>query len=171
MPITVTLTEAEYARAVNEGNARTNNCLTRGYKDKHGAEQLGAARGRDISVLGCLGETAAAKSLGLAWTPGSFHDLGADGVGDFEIRTTERHSNSLIVRPDDHDERIYILVTTEDPQRRTFTVQGWYPCRGAKLRTEFKRAPNGRPAAWFIPASALIDMRFLPKSSVPNIAA
>lgn len=168
MAITVVLNDQEQAYPKFVGNQRTDQALARGYRDKHGAEVFGAQRGRDISVLGALGEAAAAKALGLPYTPGQFHDLGADGVGDFEIRTTEKHSNSLIIREAD-PERIFILVTTED--RRTYIVQGWMPSKAARLNASWRRAPGGRPPAWFVPGACLIDIRWLPLKPVADYAA
>jgi hypothetical protein len=156
--IAVTLNDQEVAWACYIARQRHESCLKKGIADKYGA-----TGGYSLDEQGALGEYAVAKALGVQWTPGvdTFSAEGGDGVGKFEVRTGGRHNYSLIIRPADKDERVFILATTED--RRTFFVHGWMTAIGAKRVASWKRAPNGRPPAWFVPQGALIDLRFLPR--------
>jgi hypothetical protein len=64
----------------------------------------------------------------------------------------------LIVRKDDKDEAIFILVTGLAPR---YTVRGWAYAKECK-REEFWTTHGKRPPAYFFPQSALRSMESLP---------
>ncbi len=61
------------------------------------------------NILGSLGERAVSKFLGLPMTGASVNYPSAD-VGNVEVRTAGFHLASLIVKPNDHDGRAFVLV-------------------------------------------------------------
>lgn len=72
-------------------------------------------------------------------------------VAGYEIRWGEDRDSSLIIRPNDNPEAMYILVVGRVPD---FWLIGGI--RGLQARRDkWQRAPNNRKPAWFVPQSAL----------------
>jgi hypothetical protein len=113
-------------------------------------------RGKDamweIHVLGALGECAFAKATGRYWS-GSVNTFtsGGDVGRTIQVRTRSSHDYDLIVRDEDKDEDIYVLVTGGPEE---FVVHGWMPCRDAKHPT-FRNNYGNYGEAYFVPSSAL----------------
>jgi len=108
--------------------------------------------------LGAVGEFVASLAIGVPWRgPGMFR--GDDLVGGYQVRTTERLNGSLILRPKDPSDSIYILVVG-GPLK--WYVPGWILGRDGKLK-EFWDSPGygGRPSAYFIPQLALKPIKDL----------
>lgn len=103
-------------------------------------------------VVGACGEMVVAKALDCYWIPSvnTFH-VESDLRRDVEVRATAGTSNRLIVRANDPDDRMYVLVVGEPP---TMTVVGWIYGHEAK-RDEWRDNPHGHRPAWFVPQSAL----------------
>jgi hypothetical protein len=122
--------------------------IWKGLENKHGIED---DEGWSADIEGAAGEMAAAKALNLYCShPVNTFKGGAD-VGEYEIRTTSKSSNKLIVRDRDDNDRPFVLVTGTAPH---FTVHGWIMGKDAK-QEKWKKAPNDRPPAWFVPQSSL----------------
>lgn len=101
-------------------------------------------------VEGACAEVAVAKLLNKFWCGGVGTFKNPD-VGNYQVRWTHREDGCLIVRPTDADHEYFILVTGTIPN---YKVIGWI--KGALAKKEiWKRGPNGRPAAYFVPQSAL----------------
>ncbi len=101
-------------------------------------------------IQAAAGELAVAKCLGLYWD-GSVNTLKRGDVGRLQVRSTSLPNGSLIVREGDTGDDLFVLVIGSIP---FFRVVGSMYARDAKSDT-FRRAPNGRPAAYFVPQSAL----------------
>ncbi len=101
-------------------------------------------------IQGAAAELAVAKHLNRYWD-GSVNTYKRGDVGFLQVRSTPLLDGSLIVREGDADNDVFVLVVGSIP---TFRVVGSISARDAK-DTSFRRAPNGRPAAYFVPQSAL----------------
>jgi hypothetical protein len=105
-----------------------------------------------IHILGALGECAFAKATNRYWN-GSVNTFKAGGdVGDsIQIRTRSRHSYDLIVRDNDRDSDVFVLVTGGP---HDFTIHGWMPASEAKQQ-KFRANYGNYGEAYFVPQSAL----------------
>jgi len=101
-------------------------------------------------IEGACGELAVAKALNVFWD-GSVNTFKQDDLPGLQVRTRRRHEYDLIVRPSDDDDARWVLVTGRCPAYR---VRGWILGSDAK-QPEWLREHGGRPAAYFVPASAL----------------
>lgn len=145
--ITVRLSKAEMLMASSVGAMRQISSLAAGRDDAHGA----AGNGWQMHIEGAMGELAAAKAMGRFWS-GTINSFGGADMGArIQVRTRSRHDYDLIVRDNDQDDHLFILVTGEAPEYR---VRGWISGSESK-RDCWRKSPNGRPEAWFVPASAL----------------
>lgn len=107
-------------------------------------------------IEGACGELAVAKVMGRYWG-GSINTYKMGGDIDstgWEVRTRSSHDYDLIVRDDDDDERVFILVTGSAPDYR---VQGWIRAADAK-RQEWQQNYGGHGLAYFVPHHALSEM-------------
>lgn len=144
----VELTPAELVIVTAVGALRHGEAMHAGRRDRHGAtsSEDGLAR----HILGAAGELAVAKVLGRYWGGDVCTFKGPD-VGGLQVRTRSSDDYDLIVRPDDADDEVFVLVTGT-PTR--LWVRGWIHGRDAK-RPEFLRSYGGRPAVWFVPHDEL----------------
>jgi hypothetical protein len=100
-------------------------------------------------IEGAVAELVVAKVTNRYWD-GSVNRFKADGdIGKLiQVRHTREHHNRLIVRPDDADDKPYVLVTGFN---LVYRVPGWILGRDAK-RPEWREAPvNRAPAYWVKP--------------------
>lgn len=143
----ITLTERDVAWATKIGQRRHAEALRMKLADKHGFR---GQDGEQIHIAGACGELACAKALNIAWdaTVNTFKHGG--DLGDLQVRTRSRPEYDLIVRPDDYDEDIFILVLGTNP----YHVVGWISGEDAK-QPQWRQAYGNRPAAYFVPQSEL----------------
>jgi hypothetical protein len=142
----VTLTRAEFAHAALVGLFRRVSSLSAKRQDRHGVQGTW-----DMDIEGACGECALAKARNMYWGATPFSKRDSGDVARYEVRTAPQPDHCLIIRPSDHDERYYILLTGTAP---TFTIRGWILGAHAK-RPEWQKEPNGRPPAYFVPQDAL----------------
>ncbi len=111
----------------------------------------GAGREHDwqYAIEGALGEFALAKYLDI-YIAGTGTFAGPD-VGGYEVRTRSKHSYDLIVRDEDEDDKTFWLVTGLNG---VYVIRGWILAGDAK-QEEYLAEHGGRPAAYFVPQSAL----------------
>jgi hypothetical protein len=76
------------------------------------------------------------------------------------VRTRSSHNYELIVRPDDNDDDIYVLVTGKCP---TYRIRGYIYGDRAKM-PEYMQTHGNRPAAFFVPHSKLLGIEDLRNS-------
>ena len=111
---------------------------------------------------GALGEIAVAKAANRYW--GGTVNVGkkVSDVGNFiEVRCREGHDKDLILRENDPDGRVMVLVTWEPDDMLLFKVWGWvYTEKGKK--EEYKSNPGGYGTCYLIPANKLNKMEDLP---------
>lgn len=145
----------EYAMASEIGRLRQLTSVRRGSADKHGFNGLGWSE----HIEGACGEMAVSKFLGVYWDGGIDTFKNADVGLTIQVRTRSSHSYELIVRPDDYDDDIYVLVTGKCP---TYRIWGHILGSEAK-RDEYLQTHGNRPAAYFVPHGKLNDINGLRK--------
>jgi hypothetical protein len=145
---TIQLDRYELFNAAFTGVLRHLSSLYRGSPDAHG---YNGEDGWTKHIEGAAGEVAAAKACNLFWGGSVNTFKGAGDVGIFEVRTRSRHDYELLVRPDDDDKRVFVLVTGRAPK---FVVRGWMRAGDAK-RDKWKHSHGGRPPAYFVPHDQL----------------
>lgn len=155
--ITITLTEWEYKQCVDVATTRMSVSIGAKLTDIAPDGEIRSYKERLIKdIVGVCGEVAVAKAAGLYWSPtvNTFHGK-PDIEPNLEVRTTENparaDSDCLIVRDNDPDERVYIMVTGEPP---VMTIRGWI--RGSDAKKDcYLRNPGGHRRAWFVPQEDL----------------
>lgn len=158
--IDVRLQGYEFFAAALVGVRRQIECVTRGMQNKHGLKGIGW----DENIEGACGECALAKGLGLYWS-GSINTFKIGGdVSGLEVRTRSERWHDLIVRRDDPENSIYVLVTGKAPE---YTLVGWIKGRDGK-RAEYLAAHGNREQAWFVPQEALLPIETLPVKGKSN---
>jgi hypothetical protein len=111
-------------------------------------------KGKDykIALDGLTAEYLVARETNQFWYPYK----GDCDVGlHVEVRQTRKEDGCLIVRPKDNTDADYFLVVGSFPYLR---IVGWIEGGFAK-DDDFIQAPAGRPPAYFVPQSALKEVR------------
>lgn len=148
---TVELTPQELMQAAMVGVMRAVSCIRDGRQHKHGAN---IDESWQMQIEGACGEAAHAKASGVWWSA-SVNTFKSEGdVGAVEVRTRSKDDYDLIVRKDDRDDAIYVLVVGRAP---CFRVVGWIHGLEAKAPV-FLASHGGREEAYFVPQSALNKM-------------
>ena len=149
----VTLAWHEYAMASEIGRLRQLAAIRRGSADQHGFNGLGWSE----HIEGACGEMAVSKLLGVYWDGGidtfKLPDIGSN----VQVRTRSLHNYELIIRSNDSNDDIFVLVTGRCPSYR---VWGYVLGREGK-RQEYLQTHGGRPAAYFVPHSRLSDINLM----------
>ena len=147
MTIHVRLTDIEVVMGTDVGEARNRFSAHRPHKANFKGD------GAKIHVLGALGEMAVAKASSLYWSPKAVPGGLDSEEGDFygiEVRTTEYGTGRLIVKRNDPENRVYLLVTGKAPN---FTVVGY--CSGDEAKNDQFWDSGQRSPAFFVPQSSL----------------
>lgn len=148
--VTVHISPEEFARCAAGGMLRFVSSSSKGHNHRSVRERTYYERLEDETV-GAVGEYALCKYLGIEWDApvDTFHNV--PDVGDVEVRATRHDTGCLVVRDNDADDRIFVLVTGTAP---TVEIRGWI--RGVDAKREvFIRDPHGHRRAWFVPQHAL----------------
>lgn len=149
----VTLTSQEVGSGVRIGGLRQYFALQQNKKDAYGYD---GENGWQLNIEGALGEIAAAKFLNIYWD-GSVNTWKANDLKDIQVRTRSKDYYDLIVRDNDSNDSIYILVIGKNG---VYNVIGWINGKDAK-KQEWKKTHGDRPAAYFVPQNKLNDMETL----------
>lgn len=149
--IKITLNTGELRVAAVAGVERHIQALRRGYTPKHGADPNTIWQ---IHCEGACGEAAVAKALGIPFNPtiNTFRDVADVGI-DIEVRTRSEHWHDLIIRPDDADDSLFVLVTGRAP---TYKIRGGILGKEAK-HDKYLKSHGGRPPAFFVPVCDLAE--------------
>ncbi len=144
------LSRIELAVAAHVGCIREIASLTR--QQAHGSTNLWSDH-----VLGVCGEMVVCKLLGVYWEP-TVNTFKAPDIGNrMQVRTRRRHSYDLLVRDDDPDDDVFVLVTGGP---RDFVVRGWLDGETAK-QERWRQAHGNREPAFFVPQQWLRDIESL----------
>lgn len=132
--------------------------------------------GWEIDCEGACAELAVAKYVG-GYPSGSIRswkdpDVVVPGGLGIHVRHTVLDDGCLIVRPADLEEGISGLFVLAVGRAPTFKIAGCFPVEEARslpADCPWRRAPNDRPAALFIPQSSLQPVRPVrPEGSFPE---
>lgn len=160
--IAISLTWHEVLLAASVGTMRQVQNLKNDRKDKYGADPDNAWTPH---IEGACGELAVAKYLGVFWN-GALGNLGADDVGNFQVRRRTRMDWDLLIQPDDDDNDAFIAIVGKLPK---LYICGWMMARDAKRQEWWADKSGKNRPAFFVPQSALRDIselaRPLPRST------
>jgi len=149
----VTLTPYELMQGATAGVLRNVMSINHDYNKSVTGQEW------QVHIEGACGEIAVAKAMGKYWG-GSVNTFKAkgdlDGTG-WEIRTRSKHHYELMIRENDPNDRVFILVTGKAPNYR---VHGWIKASDAK-RQEWKKDYGGHGEAYFVPKVALKNLEEL----------
>ncbi len=151
---TVVLNLKDLQEACQIAEKRMEGVKDLGLHDKHGASSL---KNLDYHLLGARGEVAFKKFLGVEdkLTANTFKS--SPDVKKYEVRTAREDHFDLILRKDDPDHKIYVLVVGSGCKYR---IAGWL--KGSERYAHEMKTYNERPKAWFIPQSAIHPVADLP---------
>lgn len=150
----VRLTRYEVQLGAQIGVARRIEAIALDLKDRNGFS--GDSWGANIE--GALGEMAVAKGLGRYFdaTVNTFKSGG--DIGPYQVRTRPHEAFELIVREDDREGDVFILVTGSAP---FYDIKGWILGRDAR-RDDWWKGFGNKPKAWFVPLENLNALETLP---------
>lgn len=115
-----------------------------------------AERRWGTDVEGTCAERAFARAMRLYWAPSPGRQTGPSGdVAGWEVRWTHLANGRLIVRPGDHGERPYVLVTGAWP---TYTLRGYLVGKEAMQDRYADVGDATRARCWMVPQSDLIRL-------------
>jgi hypothetical protein len=116
-----------------------------------------------VDLIGAFGEITVAKALGVFWSPNvGGNDSGPGDVMGLQVRASVRASSPLVIRPRDHDESAFVLVTGEPP---CLCIRGWLYAADGKRPEYWQTRHNIGPAAYFVPADELQPWDERPKET------
>ena len=144
----VKLTNSQIIMAANAGIMRMVQFHSRNGNPTHGLKRDEIKW--DTWIEGCLTEYALAKHLNLHWEGTGV--VGGGDVGNEEVRASEKHTNSLIIRDVDDDNKRYWLLTGRDG---SYYVHGYMYAKDAKQPKYLTDKGNGREKAYFVPQKDL----------------
>ena len=156
MSIKITLNKNQLKVGARTGSFRHIESLEKGLKHKHGKPE---DKNWEDHIEGACGEYAAALALREIYEPTVNTFKAPDLLSGYQVRTRSRHYYDLIVRKNDSDDEIFILVTGQAPN---YVVRGWLHGCDAKKEEWFKDYGN-RPPAYFVPESELHSIEELIK--------
>lgn len=152
----IELNNIDFRKAVKIGEQRQEEALVKNLPDKYGFDGVA---GLAIHIEGACGEMAVAQALDIPWdaTVNTFKSL-PDLRNGIEVRTRSKSEYDLLVRADDKDDKIFVLVIRKGPQK--FDVIGWILAKDAKQEQWIKTYGN-RPPAYFVPKEHLLKIESL----------
>lgn len=143
----VALTDSELLMAANVGVMRRISSIKQKLKN---IMKISEYEKWGIDICGAFGEMAVAKALGLYWE-GGVDTFKAPDIGTFQVRSSRHENGRLIVRNNDKDEDIFILVVGKAPN---YEIVGWI--KGAEAKCDaYLDDPNNLRPAWFVPQEDL----------------
>jgi hypothetical protein len=145
----VTLTPWEMRVAMTVGALRHAEAVRQGRRDAHGYPSDRDGWGDHIEGAG--GELAVARVLNVYW-PASVNTWKAPDLGaNVQVRTRSVATYDLLVRDDDADADVFVLVVGRLPAMR---VVGWMVGADAK-RASWRASHAAREPAFFVPQAEL----------------
>lgn len=154
----VNLEEYEVSLGVFVGTKRNQEAIKLGKKDSFGFNGS-QEEGLNIHIEGACGEIALAKFMNWFYS-GSVNTYKDGGdVGKIQVRTRSRDDYDLIVRKNDKDSDIFVLVTGERP---SYKIHGWIKAGDAKKEIFLKNYGRRSPA-YFVPQEFLLKISDLYK--------
>ena len=139
MSVRVALAQWEWEFAAGVGVRRFAGAVWKGRVDRFGDDSVAS------HIHGAVGEYVVARLWDRHWSPDLAPNHATGDVSGWEVRTrTDPEARELIVRPDDPDNRVVILVRGTG---RELDVVGWIRAGDAK-QSEWRRETFGRVGYW-----------------------
>lgn len=114
-------------------------------------------------IDGAAAEMAVARHFGRYWSFHSMNFTDDDVTGGIQVRSTAHKSGCLIIRANDPDEKIYVLVITEAP---VFRIVGYMRAADAKVEEFERKADDFGAKCWWVPQNRLRDIsEIMPKGA------
>lgn len=160
----VELTDEHLALARQEAHRRQGHNESMGLRGRNRAPASGEKALR-MHVLGCIGEIAVAKLLGLEqylFVNKTAIQGAADLPGNIEVKTRSNHNYDLLVQLDDDPSKTFILATYEDGTN--VVIHGWIAGQHAMRKELVREFVRNRPC-YAVPQHALRPIETLPTSS------
>ena len=154
-PWVVKLEPDELTFAGMVADARSGFASGAGIKAKHGAAKTGSAEGRELDLVGAIGEIALAKATNLYWYPMVGYDPDVLDVGGLlDVRATRHKTGRLRIDPEDKDHVPYVLALVQEPYVK---LAGYL--LGAEAKQErFWETRNMRNPQFMVPQKLLLPM-------------
>lgn len=144
------------------GNKRYEEAILQNKKDSYGFKKS-PEESRQIHIDGAIGEVAFAKAMNWFYS-GSVNTYKNGGdVGAIQVRTRSKHSYDLIVRNNDRDNDIFVLVTGCISDN--YIIHGWIIAKDAKNQ-KFSKSYGNRPSAYFVTKEYLRSIKSLYKNVI-----
>lgn len=147
--ISICLDHMDMALAASVGVERHIKAMAAGRKNAHGLSDNADLWG--IHIEGAAAEFAFAKALHLSWDRSTDPDKFKGDVEGYQVRLGRGDAYHLVVRKNDPDEHIFVLVTGRCPN---FNVVGWIRAIEGK-NPAFWTSKGGRAPQFYVPQSAL----------------
>lgn len=157
----------EFARAEAEACRRQQYNESKQIKGRNKAPKSGDEALR-IHRLGCIGEMAVAKFLGVedsVFTETTPVRGSSDLPGNIDVKTRAKHGYDLLVQIDDDPNKVFFLVTYDE---KTIKLCGWIKGRYAMRSEWIREYVRGRPC-YSVPQKALNDPETLPERFLIDI--
>lgn len=156
----VTLGPQELYFAAQHATMRRLNNLKAARAPRHG---IADAHAWAADIDGAFGELALAKWLGVYWVPGVARPEYSGDVARYEVRATRHATGCLLLHPDDHDDRPYVLALIAEP---TVTLAGWVMGQQGKSPAHWTSSTDTRfrEPCFAVPQSALRPMSEMPST-------
>ena len=150
----VTLTAAERDQAIQHAKRVIADSGRRQLRNAHGLK-ADSLTGDQLTILGTLGEWAAAKGLGKPFPTGNISNFGgADLPPNIGVRTVDSPDKRLWIRSADPSRFYYVLVLALGHGK--FELRGYIRGGDAKDQPRWLNdAKNGRELVWWVPVPAL----------------
>lgn len=146
----IELSSLEVGAGVRTGGLRQYQALKMGKREAHGYK---GNDGWQIQIEGALGEIAVAKFLNIYWDS-SVNTWKTEDLKGIQVRTRSEHHYDLIIRKDDSEESLYILVTGRYGK---YNIRGWM--EGSKCKDpQWIQTYAHREPAFFVPQKVLNPM-------------
>lgn len=155
-PKEITLTQSDIDWATSVGAMRESESKRMGLPQRHGCSD---EKSKSVHIDGAMGELAAARAIGVEWQASVNTFKNGGDVGAWQVRTRSSHYFDLIIRDNDRDDDVFILVTGTCPKYR---VVGWIRAGDGKQK-RWVKTHGGRPPAYFVPQSELNSLDLLQK--------
>ena len=148
----------EFSQAVNIANARFVASRTMNIGHVKFSGEKSYLDIIQLDILGTCAEMVVAKKLGVYYdsSVNTFHNKpDLDWKNGVEVRSTQREDGRLIVRENDANDRLFVLVVGNPPDQR---IVGAIFGINAKKAVYIHRGTNGRADCWMVPQDKLLPL-------------
>lgn len=154
----VSITPEDWSLCIQVANARQVSSIKKKGRDNL-YKKNGWLEEHSVHVVGCVGELAVAKAIGVTWSGDVDTFKLPDLPGNIQVRHRSNPNWDLIVRQDAKDDEVYVLSRGMPPG--IIEVAGWIKAGDAKQEQWLKDWGNYGKPSYFVPSDALNRMEDL----------